>query len=58
MSIFENMKKNTLQYGNPEFSDIREQNMIYVDKTELISKIASQRAPIFLSRPSALVNLY
>ena len=52
---------NPLPYGNPEFSDIREQNMIYVDKTELIAEIASQRVPIFLSRPrrfgkSLLIN--
>ncbi|MBQ7606775.1 MAG: AAA family ATPase [Desulfovibrionaceae bacterium] len=57
MSIFENMTTNTLPYGNPEFSDIREQNMIYVDKTELIGKIASQRAPYFYPAQGALVNL-
>ena len=52
---------NRLPYGNPEFSDIRKQNMIYVDKTASIAHIASQKAPIFFSRPrrfgkSLLIN--
>ena len=52
---------NRIPYGNPEFSDIRERNKIYVDKTELIYKIAHQDSPIFFSRPrrfgkSLLVN--
>ncbi|MBQ7585382.1 MAG: AAA family ATPase [Desulfovibrionaceae bacterium] len=52
---------NRLPYGNPTFSDIREENMIYVDKTALIADIASQRVPLFFSRPrrfgkSLLIN--
>ena len=52
---------NLLTYANPEFSSIRKLGMVYVDKTLLIAKLASQRAPIFFSRPrrfgkSLLVN--
>ncbi|MBQ7607784.1 MAG: AAA family ATPase [Desulfovibrionaceae bacterium] len=52
---------NSLPLGLSRFSNIRESNMVYVDKTRLISKIASQRVPIFFSRPrrfgkSLLVN--
>lgn len=50
-----------LPLGNPEFSDIKTENMIYVDKTKLIAKIARLRVPIFFSRPrrfgkSLLIN--
>ncbi|MBQ7739180.1 MAG: AAA family ATPase [Desulfovibrionaceae bacterium] len=50
-----------LSYGNPEFTYLREENKIYVDKTGLIYKIASQDTPIFFSRPrrfgkSLLIN--
>ena len=61
MSHKDTFSHNRLPYGNPEFSDIREQNLIYVDKTRLLANIASQRVPIFLSRPrrfgkSLLIN--
>ena len=61
MSNFQPVDLNRLPYGNQEFSDLREQNMIYVDKTALIYQIASQRSPIFFSRPrrfgkSLLIN--
>ena len=50
-----------LPLGNPDFSAIRDANMIYVDKTKIIENIASQTTPIFFSRPrrfgkSLLVN--
>ncbi|MBO4336413.1 MAG: AAA family ATPase [Desulfovibrio sp.] len=50
-----------LPLGNPDFSSIRDAKMVYVDKTELIEKIASQTTPIFFSRPrrfgkSLLIN--
>ncbi|MBQ7586254.1 MAG: AAA family ATPase, partial [Desulfovibrionaceae bacterium] len=61
MSNFKDMDLNRLPYGNPIFSDIRKDNMIYVDKTAQIFQIARQRAPIFISRPrrfgkSLLIN--
>ena len=61
MPISEDVDVNLLPYGNPDFSDIREKNKIYVDKTALIYKIACQDTPIFFSRPrrfgkSLLIN--
>lgn len=61
MFNYDNVDPCRLPYGNPSFSDIRNENMIYVDKTALIAKIAKQRSPIFLSRPrrfgkSLLIN--
>ncbi|MBQ7586376.1 MAG: AAA family ATPase, partial [Desulfovibrionaceae bacterium] len=52
---------NRLPLGLLSFSNIRKKNKIYVDKTSLIYKIASQDAPIFFSRPrrfgkSLLIN--
>ena len=52
---------NRLPLGLLEFSNIRKSNMIYVDKTKLLYDIASQRTPLFLSRPrrfgkSLLIN--
>ncbi|MBQ7607189.1 MAG: AAA family ATPase [Desulfovibrionaceae bacterium] len=52
---------NLLPLGLQGFSNIRAGKMAYVDKTELIAKIANQRTPIFLSRPrrfgkSLLIN--
>ena len=52
---------NRLPLGLLNFSNIRKSNMIYVDKTNLIYKIAIQRSPIFFSRPrrfgkSLLIN--
>ncbi|SFK53504.1 Predicted AAA-ATPase [Succinivibrio dextrinosolvens] len=34
------------------FSELRALNQIYVDKTLLIYKIARQRSPVYLTRPS------
>ena len=51
MSTPEHCDINRLPLGNSEFSDVREDKMIYVDKTDIIYKIASQRSPIFFSRP-------
>ena len=56
--IYDNRR---LPYGLADFSNIREKNKIYVDKTELIYKIASHDVPIFFSRPrrfgkSLLIN--
>ena len=61
MPNLETIDLNRLPYSNPEFSDIRDENMVYVDKTGLIAKIADQRGPIFFSRPrrfgkSLLIN--
>ena len=61
MSFLSEYDPNRLPLGNPEFSDIREEKMIYVDKTDIIYKIAIQRSPIFFSRPrrfgkSLLIN--
>ena len=61
MSSFESIDITRLPIGNTLFSDIRKENMIYVDKTALIAKIANQRVPIFFSRPrrfgkSLLIN--
>ena len=52
---------NQLPFGRPDFSYIRKNGKIYVDKTKLISKIAEQDTPIFFSRPrrfgkSLLIN--
>ena len=61
MSTVDVFASNSLPYGNPDFSSLREQKMIYVDKTKIIARIAKQRAPIFFSRPrrfgkSLLIN--
>ena len=61
MSNLKNADLNLLPLGLVEFSNIRDSDMIYVDKTNLIYKIASQRSPIFFSRPrrfgkSLLIN--
>ncbi|MBQ7617531.1 MAG: AAA family ATPase [Desulfovibrio sp.] len=61
MANYEIADPNLLPCCNPDFSSIRESSLIYVDKTEIIAKIARQRTPIFLSRPrrfgkSLLVN--
>ncbi|MBQ7457513.1 MAG: AAA family ATPase [Desulfovibrio sp.] len=42
---------NRLSLGMVDLSNIRKSNMIYVDKTKLLYDIASQRTPLFLSRP-------
>lgn len=52
---------NRLPLGQSGFSNIRNRGKIYVDKTKIISKIAEQDTPLFLSRPrrfgkSLLIN--
>ena len=52
---------NRLPLGQPEFTNIRDGKMIYVDKTGLLAKIAEQKTPFFFSRPrrfgkSLLIN--
>ena len=48
----ENMELQKLPVGIPEFEKLRQLNCVYVDKTELVYKIASDEgAPYFLSRP-------
>ena len=61
MPEYEICDTNRLSLGLLDFSNLIESKMIYVDKTRLIFKIASQRTPIFFSRPrrfgkSLLVN--
>ena len=40
-----------LPLGISSFSELRENGMIYVDKTRMIYRLASSRVPIFFSRP-------
>ena len=40
-----------LPLGVTEFSTFIDNNIIYVDKTDLIAQVAKSRAPIFLARP-------
>lgn len=52
-----------LPLGRPDFSDIRKNGKVYVDKTALLAQIARYDVPIFLSRPrrfgkSLLVNTF
>ena len=52
-----------LPLGRPDFSDLRERNKIYVDKTKLIAQIAEEDVPIFFARPrrfgkSLLINTF
>ena len=50
---------NRLPLGLLEFSNIRNNDMIYVDKTNLIYKIANQRSPIFFFHAQdVLENLF
>ena len=51
MSTYSSCDINRLPLGRSNFSDIRMQGDIYVDKTALIYKLAMQRCPLFLSRP-------
>ena len=45
------MELQKLPVGIPEFEKLRQLNCVYVDKTELVYKIASDEgAPCFLSR--------
>ncbi|MBQ7608918.1 MAG: AAA family ATPase [Desulfovibrionaceae bacterium] len=61
MTSYTACDNNRSPLGLLNFSNIREKNKIYVDKTKLIYRIASQDTPIFFSRPrrfgkSLLVN--
>ena len=40
-----------LPFGVSDFTKIISNNLLYVDKTDLVYKLASQFAPIVLSRP-------
>lgn len=40
-----------LPLGIASFSEIRNNRLVYVDKTRMIHELASSRAPVFLSRP-------
>jgi hypothetical protein len=40
-----------LPIGIQTFSDIREGNFLYVDKTALVYKLVSENKYVFLSRP-------
>lgn len=45
------MNKRFLPIGIQDFEDLRTRGCIYVDKTELIYKLATEGKPYFLSRP-------
>ena len=45
------MKARLLPIGIQDFEDLRKRNCIYVDKTALIYKLATEGKPYFLSRP-------
>lgn len=47
-----------LPFGVSDFTKIISNNLLYVDKTDLVYKLASQFAPIVLSRPRRLENHY
>ena len=40
-----------LPLGISDFEELRKQNFVYVDKTDLIHRLAQIRTPLFLSRP-------
>ena len=44
-------KKRLLPIGIQDFEDLRKRGCIYVDKTDLIYKLATEGKPYFLSRP-------
>ena len=46
-----NMNERFLPIGIQDFEDLRTRGCIYVDKTELIYKLATEGKPYFLSRP-------
>ncbi len=46
------MKK--LGLGTQEFLNFKKENLIYVDKTEVINKLINEGRHYFLSRPSIL----
>src|SRR5574344_2885804 len=45
------MTERFLPIGIQDFEDLRTRGCIYVDKTELIYKLATEGKPYFLSRP-------
>ena len=45
------MTERFLPIGIQDFEDLRERGCIYVDKTDLIYKLAREGKPYFLSRP-------
>ncbi len=45
------MKKKILPIGRQSFRDLREDNCVYVDKTEHIYKLCTEGKMYFLSRP-------
>ncbi len=45
------MEKRNLPIGIQDFEEIRKNNYIYVDKTDLIYKLATEGKPYFLARP-------
>lgn len=49
--ILQGMNKRFLPIGIQDFEDLRTRGCIYVDKTELIYKLATEGKPYFLSRP-------
>ena len=51
MSEYKRYDSTRIPLGLVDFSNIRESNMIYVDKTKALSTIARLRTPIFFSRP-------
>ena len=51
MSLNENYKIHGLSLGSHDFSNIRNKDKIYVDKTDLIYRIAIHDIPVFISRP-------
>lgn len=51
-AIMQNMNgKRLLPIGIQDFEDLRKRGCIYVDKTDLIYKLATEGKPYFLSRP-------
>ena len=46
-----NMNERFLPIGIQDFEDLRTRGCIYVDKTALIYKLATEGKPYFLSRP-------
>ena len=46
-----------LPIGIQTFEDIRKEGYLYVDKTELVWRMANTGKPYFLSRPAVLVKV-
>ena len=49
--IFAHMEKQQLPIGRQDFRTLREDNCIYVDKTQLIHKLCTEGKAYFMSRP-------